>query len=240
MARFSLISLNLIRWEGALSRYRNCIERLVGRLRPHDGWHLQILGFLLLEKIKLWRQEKVGVGMANLPASGQGGAKGREGGEEGILPGHLEKELPARWLSRIYPSITETEVVIFLLGKNLENRENRGCPLLEGRAQNQPWSDFQVEYWGKLFGPFGSFPVILNFLGLLHSSFIFWAFSSQPFFGPFPVPLYFWGPFPVTLHFWSPFPVILYFLGLFQSPFIFLGPFPVTLLSDETLENGSS
>ena len=83
--------------------------------------------------------------MANLPASGQGGAKGREGGG-GILPGHLEKELPARWLSRIYPSITETEVVIFLLGKNLENRENRGCPLLEGRAQNQPWSDFQVEY----------------------------------------------------------------------------------------------
>ena len=174
MARFSLISLNVIRWEGALSRYRNCIERLVGRLRPHDGWHLQILGFLLLEKIKLWRQEKVGVGMANLPASGQGGAKGR-GGRGGHPAWTFGKRVASQMAE---PDLSiyhwDCEVVIFLLGENLENRENRGCPLLEGRAQNQPGSDFQVEYWGKLLGPS---PVSLYFLGLFQSSFSF---------GPFP------------------------------------------------------
>ena len=181
MARFSLISLNLIRWEGALSRYRNCIERLVGRLRPHDGWHLQILGFLLLEKIKLWRQEKVGVGMANLPASGQGGAKGREGGAS-CLDIWKKSCQPDGWAGFIHLSLrlwsSHLRWLIFLLGKNLENRENRGCPLLEGRAQNQPGSDFQVEYWGKLFG---TSPVSLYFLGLFQSIFICWAFSSHPF-----------------------------------------------------------
>ena len=67
--RFGLmIGVKLIRWGGALGRYRNCIERLVASLGPQDCWHLQILRFLLLVKIKLWWQEKVGVAMANLPA----------------------------------------------------------------------------------------------------------------------------------------------------------------------------
>ena len=69
MVRFGLmIGVKLIRWGGALGRYRNCIERLVASLGPQDCWHLQILRFLLLVKIKLWWQEKVGVAMANLPA----------------------------------------------------------------------------------------------------------------------------------------------------------------------------
>ena len=48
--------------------------------RPQDCWHLQILRFVLLVKIKLLWQEKVGVAMAKLPASGKSGARKEEGG----------------------------------------------------------------------------------------------------------------------------------------------------------------
>ena len=187
MARFSLISLNLIRWEGALSRYRNCIERLVGRLRPHDGWHLQILGFLLLEKIKLWRQEKVGVGMANLPASGQGGAKGR-GGKGGHPAWTFGK--------RVASQMAEPDLSIYHWDwsshlPSWEKPGKSGKPRLPTAGGQGPKS------------------AMVRFSGWILRK-TFRAFSSLPlFFRTFPVTLYFFGPFQSLFYFWGPFPGIL-------------------------------
>ena len=186
MARFSLISLNLIRWEGALSRYRNCIERLVGRLRPHDGWHLQILGFLLLEKIKLWRQEKVGVGMANLPASGQGGAKGREGGAS-CLDIWKKSCQPDGWAGFIHLSLR-------LWSSHLPSWEKPGksgkprLPTAGGQGPKSARVRFSGWILRKTFRNFSSLPL---------------------FFRTFPVNLYLLGLFQSPFYFWGPFPGIL-------------------------------
>ena len=75
---FGLISLKLIRWEGALSQV---IEIALGALWAGSGHKIvgicKFWGLCFWFWIKLWSQEEVGMAMANLPASGQGGAKGR-------------------------------------------------------------------------------------------------------------------------------------------------------------------
>ena len=160
MARFGLISLNLIRSEGALSDCRNCIGKLVGG-PGHTMVAFANFGVSPFGKDKVMTARKGWRGHGQPTSQWAGWCQGKGRGGSG-LPGLLEKELLARWLIRLYPSITETvNQSSSILGKTWKIRTEAALSSqLEGRAQNQPGSDFQVEYWGKLFRPF---PITLFF-----------------------------------------------------------------------------
>ena len=175
MARFGLISLNLIRSEGALSDCRNCIGKLVGG-PSHTMVAFANFGVSPFGKDKVMTARKGWRGHGQPTSQWAGWCQGRE---RGGWPAWAFGKRVAGQMADPDLSIYhwDCEVLIFLLGKNLENL-NRGCSRLEGRAQNQPGSDFQVEHWGNFFGPF---PVTLYFWAFT-SHLYFWAFSSHPLF----------------------------------------------------------
>ena len=178
MARFSLIRLNLIRSEGALSHSIEIASEGLWAASGHTMVGIcKFWGFCCcVEKIKLWGQER----LAKLAASGQAGAKGREG--KGGWPAW------AAWKKSCWP---DGGSAFFHLSLRLWTCH---LPSLEKPGKCEPRL-FTALSWRA--GPKIS-------QGEIFRLNIVWPFSSHPvFLGPFPVTLYFLGLFQTPCFFGS-------------------------------------